>query len=71
MLVSGYFDDLPVERIPWFEAEVLRRIRQNHPDLLEEIKTTGHYQRVENRLRFTLREIKEELSGAEPHGEIG
>ncbi|WP_231133397.1 F0F1 ATP synthase subunit alpha [Capillibacterium thermochitinicola] len=69
MLVNGYFDDMPVERIPWFEAEVHRRIRQNHPDLFAEITTTGHYQEVEDRLRSTLQEIKTELASTKPQAE--
>lgn len=66
MLVNGYLDDVPVERIPWFEGEMRRRIKQKHPDLLEEIRATGHYQGVEDRLRLALREIKAELAGVEP-----
>jgi len=70
MLVNGYFDDLPVERIPWFEAEVRHRIRQNQPDLLGAIRKTGHYQGVEDRLSSTLRKIKAELAGTELQAEM-
>ena len=38
---NGHLDDLPVEDVQRFEAELLDNMRNRHTGLMDEIRTTG------------------------------
>lgn len=38
---NGYLDDLPVADVKRFEADLLDYVRARHPEILEQIRTTG------------------------------
>src|SRR5262252_2986548 len=39
--VNGYLDDVPVDKIQQFEADLIRYVQQNHPELKKEVTTIG------------------------------
>ena len=38
---KGYLDDLPVNKVLAFEAAMLKHVRDEHPEIIDEIKKTG------------------------------
>jgi F-type H+-transporting ATPase subunit alpha len=38
---NGFVDDVPVPEVRRFEAEMLQFVRSNHPELLEQMRSTG------------------------------
>ncbi len=41
MVTEGYLDDVPLEGVPAFEAELLARFKAEHPGLYEQINRSG------------------------------
>ena len=41
---NGYIDDVPVDRVTDYEAQMLSFMRAEHADVLEEIRTTGKFE---------------------------
>ncbi|HBT46378.1 MAG TPA: F0F1 ATP synthase subunit alpha [Peptococcaceae bacterium] len=63
--VNGYLDDLPVERVRAFEAEFLRYLRSQHPEILAAIREKKELAPdVEESLKQALREFKGTFSPA-------
>jgi len=57
--VNGYLDDLPVEKVRPFEESFLRYMRENKPEIGEEIKNTGSIsEELEKKLRDAVVEFK-------------
>ncbi len=51
----GYLDDVPVSAVGRFEEELLRYMRDEHADLLDEIRTTGELsEELEGRLKAAI-----------------
>ena len=61
MLVNGFFDDVPVDKVSWLEQEILLKFRQEHGDILDHITKTGHFQEIEDRLSSAVQESKTAL----------
>lgn len=40
-LVNGFLDDIPVQDVQRFEAEIISWTKNNAPEILDEIKTKG------------------------------
>jgi F-type H+-transporting ATPase subunit alpha len=56
---NGYLDDIPVEDVRRFEAELLDFMDASHPDIGEHIRTEGTLpDEVEARLRDAVEEFK-------------
>jgi F-type H+-transporting ATPase subunit alpha len=58
MLVQGFFDDVPVDKVGWLEQEILLKFRQDYQDILDHIARTGHFQEIEDRLNLAVQESK-------------
>ncbi|ABB15543.1 F0F1 ATP synthase subunit alpha [Carboxydothermus hydrogenoformans] len=57
--VNGYLDDLPVEKVRPFEAEFLKFMRANYPQIGEEIRTKGVLtDELTSRLKSAIEEFK-------------
>jgi len=57
--VNGYLDDLPVEKVRPFEAEFLKFMRANYPQIGEEIRTKGVLtDELTTRLKSAIEEFK-------------
>ncbi|GAV24192.1 ATP synthase subunit alpha [Carboxydothermus islandicus] len=57
--VNGYLDDLPVEKVRPFEAEFLKFMRANYPQIGEEIRTKGVLtEELTARLKSAIEEFK-------------
>jgi len=57
---NGYLDDLPVEQVRKFEAGFLKFLKEERPDILEEIRTTGQLpEELEERLKKAVTDFKE------------
>ncbi|GAV22208.1 F0F1 ATP synthase subunit alpha [Carboxydothermus pertinax] len=57
--VNGYLDDLPVEKVRPFEAEFLKFMRANYPQIGEEIRTKGVLtEDLTSRLKSAIEEFK-------------
>jgi len=41
---NGYIDDVPVDRVTDYEAQMLSFMRSEHAGVLEEIRTTGKFE---------------------------
>jgi F-type H+-transporting ATPase subunit alpha len=37
----GFLDDLAIDRVPDFEDELLKHMRNEHPEILDEIRESG------------------------------
>ena len=55
---NGYLDDLPVEMVQPFEAEFLKFMRANKPNIGENIKKTGELKEIEKELHSAIEEFK-------------
>ncbi|MGI9952097.1 F0F1 ATP synthase subunit alpha [Moorellaceae bacterium AZ2] len=57
--VNGYLDDLPLERVRPFEAEFLRYLRSQHPEILAGIRDKKELTpEVEDSLKTAIQEFK-------------
>jgi len=57
--INGYLDDLPVEKVRPFEAEFLKFMRANYPQIGEEIRTKGVLtEDLTSRLKSAIEEFK-------------
>ena len=57
--INGYLDDLPVEKVRPFEAEFLKFMRANYPQIGEEIRTKGVLNEdLTSRLKSAIEEFK-------------
>ncbi len=56
--VSGYLDDIELNKIKKFETDLLEKVRNDHPEILENINTTG---KLEDETKNKLVEIIETL----------
>ena len=56
--VSGYLDDIELNKIKKFESDLLEKVRNDHPEILENINTTG---KLEDETKNKLVEIIEIL----------
>ncbi len=55
----GLLDDLPVARILSFEAALLQHVRDEHPEILEEVRRTGQLSdELEERIRKVTADFK-------------
>jgi F-type H+-transporting ATPase subunit alpha len=52
--VNGYLDDVPVDKVQQFEADLLRYVQQHHPDLKKEIASIG---KIDDKVSGRLKEI--------------
>jgi F-type H+-transporting ATPase subunit alpha len=59
---SGLLDDIPPERVPAFEAQLLARTETEHPGLLQQINRTGELTEETHQL---LRALFENVKGAD------
>ena len=55
---KGWVDEVPVSEVRRFEAEMLGTMRATHPDLLEQIRTTGQLP-DEDQLKAALQSFKD------------
>jgi F-type H+-transporting ATPase subunit alpha len=60
--VNGYLDDVSVDKVQEFEADLLRYIQQNHPELKTEITTIGKIdETVSDRLKEMIKTFKQKM----------
>ena len=60
--VNGYLDDVSVDKVQEFEADLLRYIQQNHPELKTEIATIGKIdEKVSDRLKEVITTFKQKM----------
>jgi F-type H+-transporting ATPase subunit alpha len=52
--VNGYLDDVPVDTVQQFEADLLHYVQQNHPELKKNIATIG---KIDDKVAGILKEI--------------
>ncbi|MDD4767102.1 MAG: F0F1 ATP synthase subunit alpha [Desulfotomaculaceae bacterium] len=58
---KGYLDDIPVEMVLPFEADFLKFMKANKPNIGETIKKTGQLQDIEKELQAAIEEFKAEF----------
>ena len=57
-VTNGYLNTIPVEKIPEFEQQLEEHMDNNHPQVLEAIRTTGKLEtETENQLKAALNEL--------------
>ncbi|MDO8568853.1 MAG: F0F1 ATP synthase subunit alpha [Dehalococcoidales bacterium] len=57
--ISGYLDDVPLEKVPAFEVDFHRYMEANHPDIGESIRTTKELKpEIEEALKKAIVEFK-------------
>src|SRR5574342_750865 len=54
--VNGFLDDVQVDKIQQFEADLLRYVQQNHPELKKEIASIG---KIDDKVGARLKEVIE------------
>ena len=60
--VNGYLDDVSVDKVQEFEADLLRYIQQNHPELKTEIATIGKIdEKVSDKLKEVITTFKQKM----------
>ena len=60
--VNGYLDDIAVDQVQQFEADFLRYVQQNHPDLKKEIVSISKIDdKVGERLRGIITTFKQKM----------
>jgi F-type H+-transporting ATPase subunit alpha len=66
--VNGYLDDVPVDKVQQFEADLLHYVHQHHSDLKKEIASIGKIDdKVAGRLKEILATFKQKMGyGAKP-----
>jgi F-type H+-transporting ATPase subunit alpha len=52
--VNGYLDDVPVDKVLQFEADLLHYVQQHHPELKKEIASIG---KIDDKVTGRLKEI--------------
>lgn len=52
--VNGFLDDVPVDKVQQFEADLLHYVQQHHPDLKKEVAGAG---KIDEKLTAKLKEI--------------
>ena len=52
--VNGFLDDVPVDKVQQFEADLLHYVQQHHPDLKKEVAGIG---KIDEKLTAKLKEI--------------
>jgi len=55
---NGYLDDMPVEMVLPFEAELLKFMKTERKEIVETIRSTGDFTNVEDDLRAAIEECK-------------
>ena len=62
-VTNGYLNTIPVEKIPEFEQQLEEHMDNNHPQVLEAIRTTGKLEtETENQLKAALNELVEQFA---------
>ncbi|MBN1344223.1 MAG: F0F1 ATP synthase subunit alpha [Phycisphaerae bacterium] len=56
--VNGYLDDLPVSQVPDFERALLKHVRDEFPEVWEELRDKAQIPPVEERLRDIIKKFK-------------
>jgi len=66
--VNGYLDDVPVDKVQQFEADLLHYVQQHHSELKKEIASIGKIDdKVAGRLKELLATFKQKMGyGAKP-----
>jgi F-type H+-transporting ATPase subunit alpha len=66
--VNGYLDDVPIDKVQQFEADLLHYVHQHHPELKKEIASIGKIDdKVAGRLKEILATFKQKMGyGAKP-----
>jgi F-type H+-transporting ATPase subunit alpha len=67
---SGALDDVPVEDVSRFEAELLDVFRSRHADLLDDIRKTGKLP-SEDAMKQAVADFKTNFLGTTPAGPTG
>ena len=52
--VNGYLDDVSIDKVQQFEADLLHHVQQHHPDLKKEITSIG---KIDDKVAGRLKEI--------------
>jgi F-type H+/Na+-transporting ATPase subunit alpha len=52
--VNGFLDDVPVEKVQQFEADLLHYVQQHHPELKKELTTIG---KIDDKVGGRMKEI--------------
>jgi F-type H+-transporting ATPase subunit alpha len=64
---NGFLDDLPVREVARFEAAMLKHIRDEHPEVLDELERTRDLPNdLADRIRAILRDFKTHYRSGEP-----
>ena len=57
--VSGYLDDIELNKIKKFESDLLEKVRNDHTEILENINTSGKLEEdIKNKLVEVIESIK-------------
>jgi len=57
--INGLLDDLPVNKVRPFEAAMLKHLREEHPEILDEIDRTGEMSNeLADKIRQAIRDFK-------------
>ncbi|HCL57203.1 MAG TPA: F0F1 ATP synthase subunit alpha [Spirochaetia bacterium] len=56
----GFMDSLPIEKIKWYEKEILRFIKRNEPELWSELSSGNFSDPLEKKLKAVLTRFNEE-----------
>jgi F-type H+-transporting ATPase subunit alpha len=60
--VNGYLDDVPVDRVLQFEADLLHYVQQYHPELKKEIASVGKIdETVAGRMKEIISTFKQKM----------
>ena len=66
--VNGFLDDVPVDKVQQFEADLLHYIQQNHPELKKEVTTIGKIDdKVGGRLKEIITTFKQKMGYGAKH----
>ena len=58
--VSGYLDDIDLNKIKRFELDLLEKVRNDHTEILESINTSGKLEEdIKNKLAEVIKSVKE------------
>src|ERR1051326_5316530 len=60
--VNGYLDDVPVDKVQQFEADLLHYVQQHHPDLKKDLVSIGKIdEKVASRLKEMIVNFKQKM----------
>ena len=63
--VGGYLDDVELNKIQKFERELLEKIKNDHPETIETINSSGKLdEETKNKLVEVIETLKKELNNA-------